>query len=56
MILDGVCATKKIWSEYVLVTIWLHFGYILVTWIFRIRIGWRSAVTCQPTALDLSAA
>jgi hypothetical protein len=31
MILDGVCATKNIWSEYVLVTFWLHFGYILVT-------------------------
>ena len=30
MILDGVCATKNIWSEYVLVTFWLHFGYVYV--------------------------
>ena len=39
MILDGVCATKNIWSEYVLVTFWLHFGYILVTFWLRVCIG-----------------
>ncbi len=30
MILDDVGVTKKIWSDYILVTFWLHFGYVYV--------------------------
>ena len=26
----AVGVTKKIWSDYILVTFWLHFGYVYV--------------------------